>query len=653
MALHLVGMVAFSELFAGQPSTHVSEAVDILLASLTFPERSVSMTAIDLLTFLTEVAPQVQASFPAVPARLLQGLTHSLARLMTDPDLRRAPWVTKVLVTLLLCLRDWLMVLPLQQMVRDSQLPRPALQEAFKVLQAAATSSQQAHLAPDSTRTQVSVSLDPLDNLTSHSTSPGGTARGPRPTRNGEEAPAAPPHTASHRPFSQEDEDRLRVAARSVLTHLINLVGHFPFGGGGPAQMTSVVSEFHDAPSLKHLDDLSTEIFDSPRIQVFSLNDTAVVTLVEIPLEHTGLPPTVEPAKYHTRVIVRDITGKYSWDCAMLYSPQMPRPESIPLVITAGDSEESLSATTTAESASLEGGGAGGVVSSTVDPLPPYSEDPLQPPSWETHANSDRDTLDDLLRHIESTSPECLLYPGVAGLAEPAPVANKTARRQERRMVDAVQRQRSAEAEYAQGLARLSSVCGEREKAPAYISVEFAFHHCRVLLSHLGIFSASRRDHVDLLERNNQLILELRHLDSTPAQSRMTYKVAVLYVGPGQEDKQSVLRNTSGSRDFEEFVAGLGWECLWGEGEGTCLHLCGVCLPSLSRLAQSSWHFLSKSKGPCGSAGEEQPTHSGAEAPGQYASPESDDVQSGSAVRGTRSGGQAVSAQEHQRQQRL
>ena len=40
----------------------------------------------------------------------------------------------------------------------------------------------------------------------------------------------------------------------------------------------------------------------------------------------------------------------------------------------------------------------------------------------------------------------------------------------------------------------------------------------------------------------------------------MTYKVAVLYVGPGQEDKHSILRNSSGSRDFEEFVAGLGWE---------------------------------------------------------------------------------------------
>jgi hypothetical protein len=354
----------------------------------------------------------------------------------------------------------------------------------------------------------------------------------------------------------------MQVAARSVLAHLVNLMGHFPLGGG-PAQMTSVVSEFHDSPSLKHLDDLSTEIFDSPRVQVFSLNETAVVTLVEIPIEHTGLPPTVEPAKFQTRIIVRDVTGKYCWDCAMLYGPQMfPCPDGIPQVITAGDSEESISATsaTTAESASLEVGGVGGVASSSVDQVPPYSEDPLQPPSWETHANTDRDTLEDLLRHIERTSPECVLYPGVAGLAEPAPVASKTTRTLEGKMVAAVQSQQASEAEYSQGISRLASVCGEREKAPTHISVEFAYHHCRLLLSHLGMFSASRRDHLDLLERNNQLILELRHLDSTPAQSRMTYKVAVLYVGPGQEDKHSILRNSSGSRDFEEFVAGLGWE---------------------------------------------------------------------------------------------
>ena len=41
---------------------------------------------------------------------------------------------------------------------------------------------------------------------------------------------------------------------------------------------------------------------------------------------------------------------------------------------------------------------------------------------------------------------------------------------------------------------------------------------------------------------------------------RQTYKVAVLYVARGQEDKYSVLCNNKGSRGFEEFVAGLGWE---------------------------------------------------------------------------------------------
>lgn len=44
--------------------------------------------------------------------------------------------------------------------------------------------------------------------------------------------------------------------------------------------------------------------------------------------------------------------------------------------------------------------------------------------------------------------------------------------------------------------------------------------------------------------------------------SRETSKIAVLYVGPGQEDKQSILSNSSGSRAFEDFVAGLGWEVL-------------------------------------------------------------------------------------------
>lgn len=41
---------------------------------------------------------------------------------------------------------------------------------------------------------------------------------------------------------------------------------------------------------------------------------------------------------------------------------------------------------------------------------------------------------------------------------------------------------------------------------------------------------------------------------------RETHKIAVIYVGKGQEDKNSILMNSSGSKAYEEFVTGLGWE---------------------------------------------------------------------------------------------
>lgn len=42
--------------------------------------------------------------------------------------------------------------------------------------------------------------------------------------------------------------------------------------------------------------------------------------------------------------------------------------------------------------------------------------------------------------------------------------------------------------------------------------------------------------------------------------SRETHKFAVIYVANGQEDKHSILSNSTGSSSFEEFVCGLGWE---------------------------------------------------------------------------------------------
>ncbi|KJH53248.1 Rap/ran-GAP [Dictyocaulus viviparus] len=57
---------------------------------------------------------------------------------------------------------------------------------------------------------------------------------------------------------------------------------------------------------------------------------------------------------------------------------------------------------------------------------------------------------------------------------------------------------------------------------------------------------------------------DLKHLDQTGA--RELHKVAVIYVADGQEDKQSILSNTTASPCFNRFVSELGWQVRIGRG---------------------------------------------------------------------------------------
>ena len=65
-------------------------------------------------------------------------------------------------------------------------------------------------------------------------------------------------------------------------------------------------------------------------------------------------------------------------------------------------------------------------------------------------------------------------------------------------------------------------------------------------------------DSYNFILQTDRLVRELKNLDNK--RCREAHKIAVIYVGEGQEDKQSILSNSCGSSAFEEFVAGLGWE---------------------------------------------------------------------------------------------
>lgn len=85
-----------------------------------------------------------------------------------------------------------------------------------------------------------------------------------------------------------------------------------------------------------------------------------------------------------------------------------------------------------------------------------------------------------------------------------------------------------------------------------------SFEQSRQLIQHLGYLAWDKRQKVDSLSRNARLLRELKNLDAQP--TRETHKIAVIYVAQGQEDKTSILTNSTGSRAFEEFVSSLGWE---------------------------------------------------------------------------------------------
>ena len=53
------------------------------------------MAAIDMLSLLVEVAPQMQQLYPSMPVRVIEALCYAIAVFMTE-ELDQASWVDKV-----------------------------------------------------------------------------------------------------------------------------------------------------------------------------------------------------------------------------------------------------------------------------------------------------------------------------------------------------------------------------------------------------------------------------------------------------------------------------------------------------------------------------------------------------------------------------
>ncbi|XP_073067451.1 ral GTPase-activating protein subunit alpha-1 isoform X6 [Manis javanica] len=555
VALCSLGIWICEELVHESNHPQIKEALNVICVSLKFTNKTVAQVACNMLHMLVHYVPRLQIYQPDSPLKIIQILIATITHLLPSTEASSYEMDKRLVVSLLLCLLDWIMALPLKRLLQpvhatgaeNDKLEKSVLNCIYKVLHGCVYGVQcfsNPRYFPISLSDLASVDYDPFMHLES--------LKEPEPLHSpdSERSSKLQPVTEVK---TQMQQGLISIAARTVITHLVNHLGHYPMSGG-PSMLTSQVCENHDN-HYSESTELSPELFESPNIQFFVLNNTTLVSCIQISSEESipggGLSAGLTSANSNVRIIVRDLSGKYSWDSAILYGPppvnSLSEPTSLILSLSHQEKpEEPPTSNECLEDVTVKDGISFHFKRRCRETVP----------TWDT-IRDEEDVLDELLQYLGVTSPECLQRTGIS-LNIPAPQPVCISEKQENDVINAILKQHTEEKEFVEKHFNDLNMKAVEQDEPTPQKPQSAFYYCRLLLSILGMNSWDKRRSFHLLKKNEKLLRELRNLDSR--QCRETHKIAVFYIAEGQEDKHSILTNTGGSQAYEDFVAGLGWE---------------------------------------------------------------------------------------------
>uniref|UniRef100_UPI003AAE8FEB ral GTPase-activating protein subunit alpha-1 n=1 Tax=Centroberyx gerrardi TaxID=166262 RepID=UPI003AAE8FEB len=549
VALCSLGIWLCEELVHGTQHPQIKDALNVICVTLKYPNKSVALVASDILHLLISYVDHLQKFPPDTPKKIVEILIATITYLLPSTESSPHELDKRLVVSLLLCLLDWVMALPPKTLLQpvntrsppDRDQPTKTLLSCiYKVLHGCvygAHSFSSPKYFPLQLSDLLSSDYDPflpLENL-----------REPEPLHSpdSERSSKLQPVTEVR---SRIQQGLVSIAARTVITHLVNHLGHYPMSGG-PATLTSQVCENQDNPYCESAD-LGPELFHSPNLQFLVLNGSTLLSVLQIRSESGvpggGMTAGLSSAPACVRVIIRDVAGKHSWDSAVLYGPPLCPPPS--------PAHTQPTHTPNLRLHTPPGG-------------PPKKEGAKREdervcreavPAWDSLREGD-DALDEMLQYLGYSSPECLQRAGMP-LNIPAPPPACVSEKQENDVINAILKQSAAEREFVLHRGEDLNMRAVQQTEPETQTPQSAFYYCRLLINILGLNSWEKRSNFHLLRKNEKLLRELKNLDSR--QCRETHKIAVFYVAEGQEDKHSILTNTAGSQAYEDFVSGLGWE---------------------------------------------------------------------------------------------
>ncbi|CAH2250917.1 jg10252 [Pararge aegeria aegeria] len=304
----------------------------------------------------------------------------------------------------------------------------------------------------------------------------------------------------------------VKLWAQTICSQLVLYLGHWPLWSG--CQTSSSVCEQHDTALGS---ELGSAVLSAPHVQLMRFSDATLASLVELPAIHPpcgGTTPGLMTSDRQVRVLLRDICGKACWDAsALYYDPSVASSEALELL-----------------------------------PLPKstFFGIPIDV-GVERSSSGDRISV---LAYIGHTSPEVTCGRRLDEVGT-SPLATGL----EDELVCALVAHRNSERHY---LANRDSDDESEGFESCSIGEPGPFEQSRLLVSQLGTLGAARRPHAQLLRRSDRLLRELRNLDAQ--RCRETHKVAVIYVGKGQETRNEILSNRCGSSAYEAFLSALAWE---------------------------------------------------------------------------------------------
>ena len=366
------------------------------------------------------------------------------------------------------------------------------------------------------------------------------------------------------------DVNAVKLSAKLILMHFLSFMGHFPIPKLSTSSLCAVINEADDgcANSQNCSDKIDLETINSPNVQAFVVGDNCLVSFVELSPDamdstimeklYNNLPGGQNVVRKPVRIIIRNLLGRFVWDCLSLESIDSSIPR--PLLPARKRIDYDLMSNRTTIS-----------VNGRLQDVQMNEDDEDDDEENEKRLNSlQKDSLEHLMDNICHSSPECgkilndISNSFLQSFNSTSEACDMVALFTNQHYKE---RQFNEQARYSspKNVAQQSNLNVNKEEGVAInddknnqTDISKAFRQCRQLIEQLGFLTWDTRKNINLLSKSQSMLRELRNLDGQ--RCRETHKIAVIYVASGQETKDQILLNKTGSKAFEEFVSQLGWE---------------------------------------------------------------------------------------------